>query len=85
MIDLQEKGNISLPEEKKTIKQIAELRRSLTFVGPLEIYQRKVDDAKIEKKKLTEKSNLLFTQLKKLNEEIDELKQDMDKMQNVKK
>lgn len=82
-MDIQEREKISISEEKQIIKEIAELRKSLAFVTPLEITQKKMDDARVERKKLVEQNNLLFTQLKKLNDEIDELKRDLDSMAKV--
>lgn len=77
------KGNITLNEEKVIIKEIADLSRSLQFVGPLEVITRKMEEARTEKKKIKEKLDVLYTQNKKINEEIDELKADLDKMHNV--
>jgi len=53
LVDIQSKGSISMPEEKKIIRQIADLEASLPFAEPLEILDNQFGGVKEKKKVLS--------------------------------
>ena len=83
LINLQKQGNITLPEEKAIIKEIAELEKCLPYAAPLEMVTKEMEEARVEKKKLGDQMNALFGQKEKLQVEIDELRTDLDNRRKV--
>lgn len=84
MRNLQSKGNISLNEEKKIIKEIADLEKSLPFAGPLEELEEQSKEVKdllkIAKGKVGQKSEIS----KRLRDECKVIQEKIDKMREVK-
>jgi uncharacterized coiled-coil DUF342 family protein len=84
--NLQSKGSISLAEEKKVIKEISDLEKSLPFAGPLEELEEQSKDVKellkAAKQKVGGKSEIskrLRDECKLIQEKIDKMREDFDK------
>lgn len=83
---LQSRGNISLQEEKRIIKDISDIEKSLPFAGPLEELEEQSKDVKellkAAKQKVGGKSEIskrLRDECKVIQEKIDKMREDFDK------
>ena len=84
MKNLQSKGSISLQEEKRVIKEISDIEKSLPFAGPLEELEEQSKDVKellkTAKQKVGQKSEVS----KRLRDECRVIQEKIDKMREVK-
>ena len=85
MKGLQSRGNISLQEEKRIIKDISDIEKSLPFAGPLEELEEQSKDVKellkAAKQKVGGKSEIS----KRLRDECKVIQEKIDKMREVNK
>jgi hypothetical protein len=76
---LQSKGSITMQEEKRLIKEISDLERSLPFAGPLEELEEQSKSVKEQYKILRSKAAQKFETVKLLREECKDIQDKIDK------
>lgn len=77
--DQQSKGSITLQEEKKLIREISDLERSLPLAGPLEELDEQSKEVKELLRASKAKANLKFSAVKLLRDECKDIQDKIDK------
>lgn len=83
--NLQSKGSISLQEEKRVIKEISDIEKSLPYAGPLEELEEQSKDVKEMLKAAKQKVGQKSEVSKRLRDECRVIQEKIDKIREVNK